>query len=71
MQIRVVKNFLSQFCFLTAGAVEKTIINDKDIFPFVICQVTNIMIDDICCKKRSKTKPVCFGRIKETVESIL
>ena len=29
------------------------------------------MIYDICCKKRSKTEPVCFCRIKETVERVL
>ena len=43
----------------------------KTFFSSLICQITDVMIDDICCKKRSKTEPVCFRRIKETIESIL
>ena len=71
MHIRVVKNFLSQFCFFTAGTVEKTVINNENIFSFLICQITNVIVDDVGCKKRSKTESVCFCRIKETVKSVL
>lgn len=67
----VVKDFEFQFRFLVEGAIEKTVINDEAIFPFLICQITNVMIDDICYKKRSKMEPVCFCRIKEKIKSIL
>lgn len=65
------KNFCSQFCFLTAGAAEKTVVNDENIFSFLIRQITNIIIDDIRYKKRSKTEPVCFCGIKEAIIRVL
>ena len=71
MHIRVIKNFWSQFCFLSAGAVKKTVINDEDIFPAIICQTFDVIVYDICSKKRSKTEPVCFCGIKETVKRVL
>ena len=39
-------------------------------FSFLVYKITNVIIHDICCKKRSKTKPVYFCRIKETIESV-
>lgn len=41
------------------------------LFSFIISQAFDIVIYDICCKKRSKTKPVCFCGIKEPIESVL
>ena len=43
----------------------------SDIFPAIIRQTFDVAIYDICSKKRSKTEPVCFCRIKETVKSVL
>lgn len=50
---------------------KKTVINNEYIFSILICQIKNAMMDDICCKKRSKTEPVCFCRIYKTVENAL
>ncbi len=65
------QNFCSQFCFLTAGAAEKAVVNDENIFSFLICQITNVIIDDIRGKKRSKMEPVCFCGIKEAIIRVL
>ena len=43
----------------------------SDIFPAIIRQTFDVAIYDICSKKRSKTEPVCFCGIKETVERVL
>ena len=43
----------------------------KTFFSAIIRQIFDVMIYDIRCKKRSETKPVCFCRIKETVERVL
>ena len=66
----MVKNFGTQFCFLTTGAVKETVINDKNIFSCVISQTLDIVVNDICRKKRCKTEPVSFGRIQESIKSI-
>ena len=42
----------------------------SDIFPAIIRQTFDVAIYDICSKKRSKTEPVCFCGIKETVERV-
>lgn len=65
------QNFCSQFCFLTAGVAEKAVVNDENIFSFLICQITNVIIDDIRGKKRSKMEPVCFCGIKEAIIRVL
>lgn len=65
------QNFCSQFCFLTAGAAEKAVVNDENIFSFLICQITNVIIYDIRGKKRSKMEPVCFCGIKEAIIRVL
>ena len=40
-------------------------------FSAVIRQTFDVVIYDICSKKRSETEPVCLCRIKETVERVL
>ena len=39
-------------------------------FSFIISQTFDIVIYDICCEKRSKTKPVCFCGIKEPIKRL-
>ena len=43
----------------------------KTFFSAVIRQTFDVVIYDICSKKRSETEPVCLCRIKETVERVL
>ena len=66
----MIKNTGSQFCLFTAGPVEKTVIYNKDVGALFICKILQIIVDDICRKKRSETKPVCLCGIQETVKGI-
>lgn len=61
----MVKNFWSQFCFLAAGAVKKTVINDEDIFSAVIRQTFDVVIYDIRSKKRSETSQFVFAELRK------
>ncbi len=65
------KNTGSQFCLFIAEPVEKVAIHNKDIDMLFICKILQSIVDDICCKKRSETKPVCLCGIQETLNGIL
>lgn len=67
----MIKDSGSQFSLFATGAVEKAVVNDKDIFTRVVSKGLNIIVNDICSKKGCKTKPVSFGGIQETVKSVL
>ena len=66
----MIKNTGSQFCLCAAGPVEKAVIYNKDVGALFICKILQIIVDDICRKKRSETKPVCLCGIQETVKGI-
>ena len=71
MHVCMVENLLPQFCFLAAGTVKKTVINDENIFSFIISQIFDIVIYDICREKGSKEESICFSGIKKPIKSIL
>jgi len=62
---------LTTVLFFAAGTIKKAVINDENIFNFIIRKFFEIVIYDIKSKKRNKTEPVCFYRIKETIKSVL
>ena len=66
----MIKNTGSQFCLFAAGPVEKAVIYNKDVGALFICKILQIIVDDICRKKRSETKPVCLCGIQETIKGI-
>lgn len=59
------KNPGPQFSFFTASAAEKTAINDEYVFSVFTSQVFDVIVDNVCSKKRSEMEPVCFAELRK------
>ena len=66
----MVKDSGTEFRFLAAATTEKRIIHNKYVCTVLICQILYLVVDDPGSQKRSKTEPVGFCGIQETVKSI-
>ena len=60
----MVEDFGAELRLFTAGAAEKTVIDNEYIFPLFIGQNFDIVIDDIRCKKEVKRSQFVFAEFK-------